>query len=109
MASISAVGGGTEHSERISQRIESGGISFCGDADAPDYAALLKAGCDFAILPGANELTAERLDLLGIPAFTDRSGDEATDQGRLEWIKVYGAIFGCEALANDVYEQMKRG
>ena len=76
------------------------------------------SGCDLAILPepfsdaetvdeADRAIAAEvagRLDLLGIPAFVDRSADEETEQGRLEWIKVYGAILGCEDAANAAYE-----
>ena len=107
LASLSAVGCEAERLERIAQRMEDGGIVFAGGLDAPEYATLLKVGCDFAILPEANGLAAERLTLLGIPVFVDRSGEEATAQGWQEWIKLYGVIFGCETLANDVYEQMK--
>ena len=48
----------------------------------------------------------ERLALLGIPAFVDRSADEETEEGRLEWIKVYGMILGCEEEANALYEML---
>ena len=45
----------------------------------------------------------ERLSLLGIPCIADCSALEETEQGRLEWIKVYGAILGCEDAANAAY------
>ena len=46
----------------------------------------------------------DRLEMLGIPLFVDRSADEETEEGRLEWIKIYGVLFNCEAEANAAYE-----
>ncbi len=40
------------------------------------------------------------LQLLGIPALVDRSTEEETQEGRLEWLKLYGLLFGCEELAD---------
>ena len=92
-------------------------LSFAGAWTAPDYTTLLMSGCDLAILPEtfseaesvaeadrtvAAEVT-ERLSLLGIPCIADCSALEETEQGRLEWIKVYGAILGCEDAANAAY------
>ena len=106
----------------IAQGLEDGSIAYAGDPAAINYAALLKTSCDLVILPETfaveeneeiDEATMamiadvnERLALLGIPAFVDRSADEETEEGRLEWIKVYGMIFGCEAEANALYEML---
>ena len=92
------------------------------DYTAPDYTALLLEACDLAIMPEifaepdegeeplTEEVTAaiadvhERLDMLGIPMFVDRSADEETEAAKLEWIKVYGILLGCEEAANTCYE-----
>ena len=92
------------------------------DYTAPDYTALLLHACDLAIMPEvfaepdegeeplAEEATAaiadvrERFNMLGIPMFVDRSADEETDAAKLEWIKVYGILLGCEEAANTCYE-----
>ena len=98
-------------------RMASEQLSFAGAWNAPDYTALLMNGCDLAILPEAfsdAETVAEedraaaaevagRLELLGIPAFVDRSAAEETELGRLEWIRIYGALLGCEDAANAAY------
>ena len=98
-------------------RMASEQLSFAGAWNAPDYTALLTNGCDLAILPEAfsdAETVAEedraaaaevagRLELLGIPAFVDRSAAEETELGRLEWIRIYGALLGCEDAANAAY------
>ena len=92
------------------------------DYTAPDYTTLLLNACDLAIMPeifaepdeGEEPLTEEvtvaiadvheRLDMLGIPMFVDRSADEETEAAKLEWIKVYGILLGCEEAANTCYE-----
>ena len=92
------------------------------DYTAPDYTTLLLNACDLAIMPEifaepdegeeplTEEVTAaiadvhERLDMLGIPMFVDRSADEETDAAKLEWIKVYGILLDCEEAANTCYE-----
>ncbi len=91
---------------------EGGAPGFAGSCEAPDYAALLKAGCDLAVMPRefaeaeAHSDVVERLGLLGIPVFVDRSLDEASDAARLEWIKAYGVIFDCEEEARAAYAAM---
>ncbi|MBQ3575672.1 MAG: hypothetical protein IJA26_08365, partial [Clostridia bacterium] len=94
------------------------------DYTAPDYAALLLNACDLVIVPELfaepdegeqplSEETAaaiadvrERLAMLGIPMFVDRSADEETEEAKLEWIKVYGMILGCEEEATALYEKL---
>ena len=84
-------------------------LTFAGEYTAPEYSALLFASCDLAIMPAAfavaegEELdpalaeVKERLEMLGIPMFVDRSADEETEEARLEWRKVYAVLFNCEA------------
>ena len=115
---------GTEVSEItfVARGLNDGTIVYAGDSSAPNYAALLKTSCDIVILPKVfavgedtkiDEATVaviadvyERFGLLGIPVFVDRSADEATEAGRLEWIKVYGMILGCEEEALALYEKL---
>ena len=47
----------------------------------------------------------EKFALLGIPVIVDRSEDEQTDLAKYEWIKVYGALFGCEDQMNNLFDQ----
>jgi len=49
------------------------------------------------------ELT-EKLAMLGIPVFVDRSSEEKTEPGKQEWIKVYGVLYGCEELTNEKFD-----
>ena len=49
------------------------------------------------------ELT-EKLAMLGIPVFVDRSSEEKTELGKQEWIKVYGVLYGCEEQTNEKFD-----
>lgn len=85
--------------------------AFAGECTAPEYVALLKAGCDLFVADAgraaepAQALAAvtEYMNLLGIPVFVDASADEATAMAGLEWLKAYGVIFGMEAETNAAY------
>ena len=83
---------------------------FAGDVTSPDYAMLLKEECDVFLAPyDPGELQTQlssRLDLLKIPLFLDRSQEEHSDSARLEWLKIYGILFGCEAKASAAYERL---
>lgn len=103
-------------------------LAYAGDCAAPDYAALMKAGCDLAIVPelfadgrvcgldadyrnaelsdadaAAFADAAERLGMLGIPMFVDRAMDEEGVEACLEWLKVYGVLLNCEEEAEAAY------
>ncbi len=92
------------------KNINADALTYAGAYAAPEYAALLKAGCDLAIVPEAfMELQdradiQERFDMLGIPLFVDRSAEEADAQAALEWIKAYGVLLDCEDAAQLYYE-----
>ena len=43
---------------------------------------------------------SERMALLDIPLIIDRSADETGTKGQLEWLKLYGILFGKETEAD---------
>ncbi|MEI3176285.1 MAG: hypothetical protein V8S96_07375 [Lachnospiraceae bacterium] len=84
------------------------GQETAGTADSkdskmsPEAAAKQNAG-EAGAAAGAEKLTVEEqterfeeqtrnLAMFGIPVILDRSADEKTDLGKLEWIKVYGVL-----------------
>ena len=106
-----------------------------GAYDGLDLAQLLRSRCGLAVLPALcadcrvtgwdaedpeavnkDELTDEKADELalvfsalqgyGIPGFVDRSADEETEAGALEWLKLYGILFGCEESMTREYEAL---
>lgn len=47
----------------------------------------------------------KRYTTLEIPVMIDRSGDEKEKLAKAEWIKVYGALFGCQKEAKAIFDQ----
>ena len=73
-------------------------IEYVGKYRAPDYEVLLANGCNLAIestMIYHSPEVFEKLEALAIPVIVDASSYENDPLGRLEWIKVYGAILGC--------------
>ena len=50
------------------------------------------------------EKVTEKFAMLDIPVIVDRSSQEKTDLAKLEWIKVYGVLYGCEDQMNEKFE-----
>ena len=118
---------------------EEGSAMICAGAyDGLVFAQLVRSRCDLALMPeifadlrvngypaqadnafAAEELSDEdaenlakmfgALRELGIPVFVDRSRHEETAQAALEWIKVYGILFGFEKEANAAFNALKAG
>lgn len=111
---VDAIGGldsvatvGTEaigwYIENVVERMESGAIQFSGKYSEPDYEMLTAAGIqlevDTTMLNNCPEVM-EKYDELGIPYFVESSSKEGHPLGRVEWVKLFGAILGLEDEAN---------
>lgn len=87
--------------------MKEGTMLFAGRYSEPDYETLLREGCDLALestmIYRAPEVT-EKLNALGIPVYIDYSSYEPHVLGRLEWVRVYGALFGHEEKAQQWYQ-----
>ena len=87
--------------------IESGSIEYVGKYSAPDYEKILDSGCTLAIestMITHSPKIREELLRLGIPVLVERSSYESSPLGRLEWIKLYGVLLGCEDEAADFFD-----
>lgn len=96
--------------EEAKKAMEDGKIQYAGKYSAPDYEMLLASGCKMAFESQMIYHTPEvkeGLENLGMTVFVDRSSNENEPLGRSEWIKVYGAILGCEDRANELFEEQK--
>ena len=73
---------------------------------------LLQGGCTFAIentMVTHNPEVKEKLEELGIRVMVERSSYEKHPLGRLEWIKLFGILFGKQQQADDYFnKQVKR-
>ncbi len=88
--------------------MKDGTMLFAGKYSEPDYETLLREGCDLALestmIYRAPEVI-EKLNALGIPVYIDYSSYEPHVLGRLEWVRVYGALFGHEQEAKQWYQK----
>lgn len=86
--------------------MKKGSMLFAGKYSEPDYETLLWEGCDLALestMIYRSPEVIEKLSALGIPVYIDYSSYEPHVLGRLEWIRVYGALFGHEEKAQQWY------
>ena len=87
--------------------MEKGSMLFAGKYSEPDYETLLREGCDLALestMIYRSPEVIEKLSALGIPVYIDYSSYEPHVLGRLEWIRVYSALFGHEEEAQQWYQ-----
>ncbi|MCR5053648.1 MAG: ABC transporter substrate-binding protein, partial [Lachnospiraceae bacterium] len=88
--------------------MKKGQILYAGKYRAPDYELILEKGCDLAIentMIYHDPDVKAKLTELGIPVLVENSSYEEHPLGRLEWIKLYGALYDKEEEANDYFEK----
>jgi len=88
--------------------IKKGSMKYVGKYSAPDYETLVKDGCNLAIestMINHSPKIKEELTRLSIPVFVEKSSYEAHPLGRLEWIKLYGILYGAEDKANQFFNE----
>ncbi|MBQ8014249.1 MAG: ABC transporter substrate-binding protein [Treponema sp.] len=94
--------------EEAALAMEEGRILYAGKYNAPDFELLLKEKCSLAIestmIYHAPQIK-EKLESLGIPVFVDKSSYEPNPLGRMEWIKLYGAMLGKEREAESFFQK----
>lgn len=92
------------------QAMEAGQMLYAGKYSAPDYELLLGEGCQLAIestMIYHTPKVKEMLEDLDIPVLVDRSSYEPHPLGRTEWMKLYAALTGKEAEAEDCFAQQE--
>ncbi len=83
--------------EEAKAALQSGSMLFAGKYSAPDYELIYAEKCDLAIestMIYHSPAVKEQLEKLGVPVLVERSSYEEDPLGRMEWIKVYGALLG---------------
>ena len=105
--------------EAVKTGLADGSMTYAGAADDLQYRELVKSKCDFAVLPAdifssdavgtdtKSKLSdaADSFATLDVPMLVDRSENEETELGRREWIKVYGALFGCTEQTDSLFQK----
>ena len=94
--------------EEARTAMEEGTLVYAGKYSAPDYELILSKGCGLAIentMIFHTPEIKEQLEKFGIPVLVDYSSYETTPQGRMEWVKLYGALTGKEEAAKAVFDE----
>lgn len=95
--------------EEAKRAIEAGRMAYAGKYSAPDYELILDRGCDLAIestMIYHSPEVKEQLERLGVPVLVERSSYESHPLGRMEWIKLYGALLGKEDEAREYFDAL---
>ena len=88
--------------------MEEGRLIYAGKYRAPDYELILSEGCNLAIentMIYHEPSVKAKLEELGIPVLVETSSYEASPLGRLEWIKLYGALFDRQEEASGYFDR----
>ncbi len=87
--------------------LNDGSMVFAGKYSAPDYELIFAEKCDLAIestMIYHSPEVKEQLEKLGVPVLVERSSYEEDPLGRMEWVKVYGALVGKLSEAEALFE-----
>ncbi len=93
--------------DEVKTAISDGKIIYVGKYSAPDYETLMAEDTGLAIestMIYHSPKIQEELENIGIPVLIERSSYEETPLGRLEWIKLYGVLLGCEEEATSYFD-----
>ena len=90
----------------VKNAMGAGSILYAGDYREPDYELLVATSPKLSVFSSMISTTpdvAEKLEELGLPYFIDGSTYEVNPMARVEWVKLYGALFDCEDAAESVF------
>ena len=92
------------------QAMKEGTLLYAGKYSQPDYELLLSQNCSMAIENSMIYHTPEvmeKLDEFGIPTLVEYSSYEEHPLGRVEWVRVFGALLDQEEKADQLFEKQK--
>lgn len=90
------------------QAMAQGDILYAGKYSAPDYELILSEDCGLAVentMIFHTPEVKEKLESLGVPVLVDYSSYEEHPLGRVEWIKLYGALLGEKDKADSCFQE----
>ena len=99
------------HIPEAAEAMAAGDIVYAGKYSMPDYERILSEECDLTVestMIYHNPEVKESLESYGIPVLVDQSSYEGEPLGRMEWVKVYGALLGKEDEANAAFEAQRK-
>ncbi len=88
----------------VKNALTSGKMTYIGDYKAPDYEKITAAGTTFSFFSTMlTDDVKEQLTNLKVDVVLDQSAKEEHPLARVEWAKLYGAIFNKEEAAETVF------
>lgn len=90
------------------EAMEKGDIVYAGKYSKPDYEMLLAQKCSLVIentMIFHSPNVIEQIEGMGIPVMIEYSNYEEHPLGRVEWVKFYGALLGCEEKAEEIFNE----
>ena len=95
--------------EAAKTAMQAGSMVYAGKYSAPDYETILENGGDLAIentMIYHTPEVVEQLESVGVPVLIERSSYESDPLGRMEWLKLYGALVSKEDAACAAYDTL---
>ncbi len=90
--------------DEVKDALNAGKLTYIGEHKEPDYEKITASGATVAFW--STMLTDEvkaQVEQLGLRIVLDQSAEEDHPLARVEWSKLYGAIFNIEEKANEVF------
>lgn len=92
------------HTPALVKGLEDGSVADCGSSMAPNLEQIIARGTDAVLLsPYENNNGYGQLDRIGIPIVECADYMETSPLARAEWMKFYGRLYGCEAVADSMF------
>lgn len=90
-------------------RVQKGEVAEVGSGPTLSLEKLmaLKPDLVMSFATGGGHDDYERIEALGLPLMLTSEWQEDHPLAKAEWIKLFGTLFGAEALADSIYEQSK--
>ena len=96
--------------DNVVAEMEAGNIKFSGKYSEPDFEIIasgdIQLHVDTTMIDSKPEIL-EKFEELGIPSLVEDSSKEGTPLGRVEWVKIFGVLFGMEEEAEQYFEEQK--
>ncbi len=92
--------------DEVKAKLENGEMTFVGSYKDPDYELITSNNPQFAVYNTvilSNPAIIEKLKEIDIPLVIDFSSRETHPLARVEWVKLYGALYDMEDKANEVF------
>lgn len=94
--------------EQAKEAMSAGDMLYAGKYSEPDYELILSQGCNLVLentMIYHSPEVIEQFETLGIPVLVEMSSYESEPFGRMEWVKLYGALLGKEDEAAALFEE----